>query len=193
VGAQWFGVQFGRLARWRALFFPLHERIPVTIRFAIALVLFSLISGFVGLNWTEFTTPTALSIGVGVIQAPVGLVMLGVLALVMGFFVIYALYLHTTELIRTRRLSKEMEAQRKLVNAAEESRVTELHNFITEHFAAQRKLDAEMMAAIHAKIESGTDSVCKSLEETSNSVSAQLGQLEDRLDKVLPARGDLLL
>lgn len=160
----------------------------MTVRFAFVLALISLVSGFVALNWTEFITPTALSIGFGVILAPIGLVMLGVLLLVSGLFVVYVLYLHASELVRTRRLSKEMEAQRKLVNQAEVSRVTDLRNFIAEHFAAQRQLDAEMMAAINAKIEANTEYARKSIEETSNSVSAQLGQLEDRLDKILPSK-----
>lgn len=45
----------------------------MTIRFSLLLILLGLLGGPVALNWTEFTAPTTLTVGFGVLQAPLGL------------------------------------------------------------------------------------------------------------------------
>jgi uncharacterized integral membrane protein len=159
----------------------------MTIRFAFVLVLFSALCGFVVLNWTDFVTPTTLSLGFGTAQAPLGLVLLGVLVLVTGLFVLYVLYIHAEDLMRTRRLLKDMEGQKKLLEQAEASRFTELRAFMAEQFDLQRRRDAETLAALQAKSLGSTQSDRTWMEEIHNGLSAQLGQLEDRLDRLLPS------
>jgi len=161
----------------------------MTIRVAFLLVLFSLLGGFVTLNWTEFIAPGTLSVGLGTVQAPLGLVMLGMLVLVTGLFVVYVLYLHAADLLRTRRLLKDMEAQRKLLEQTETSRFTELRAFMVEQFDLQRQRDAQTLAAIQTKSSQDTQADRTWMEEAINGLSAQLGQLEDRLDRLLPPPG----
>lgn len=167
----------------------------MTIRFAFLLVLFSALSGFVALNWTDFIIPTTLSLGFGTVQAPLPLVLLGILMLVSGLFVVYVLYLHTEDLLRTRRLLKDMEAQKKLMEHAEASRFTELRSFLAAQFDQQARRDADTLAAVQSKglagapvsAAPGTQLDRVWMEELTNGLSAQLGQLEDRLDRLLPA------
>ena len=163
-----------------------NDRNTVTVRITVVLALFSLMFGFVALNWNEFLAPSTLSVGFGIVQAPIGLIMLAVLLLFVGIAVVYVLYLHASELMRTRRLLKDMEAQRKLADQAETSRLTELRSFIGDHFAALRQVDADTLAGINAKYDASTAATRRLVEETTNSLSAQLGQLEDRLARLLP-------
>lgn len=158
----------------------------MTLRAALVLVIFSLIFAFVGLNWSEFVTPTHLSTGFGIIEAPVGLIMLGVLIVVVAIFVVYILYLHATELMRTRRQMKEMEVQKKLADQTEASRITDLHEFVANQFKEQHLLDAHAMAAMIARLEAHMEGARKLVEESGRSLSAHLGEIEDRLDKLLP-------
>jgi uncharacterized integral membrane protein len=158
----------------------------MTIRLVFVLVVFALLSGFVALNWTEFIAPTTLSLGFSTTQAPLGLVLLGVLVLVVGLFAVYVLYLHSADLLRTRRLLKEMETQKKLLEQAEASRFTELRSFVAEQFALQGQRHAETLAAVRVQSPLDKQSDRTWLEEVHNGLSAQLGQLEDRLDRLLP-------
>lgn len=158
----------------------------MTLRAAISLCFFLVLFAFVGLNWTEFVTPTTLSTGFGFVQAPIGLIMLGILILVVGIFVVYILYLHASELLRMRRQLKEMEVQKKLVDQAEASRITDLRNFIDDQFMEQRRLHDASVAAITAKLDA-SQLTCKGwIEESGNTLSAHLGEIEDRLDRLLP-------
>lgn len=161
----------------------------MTLRAAIVLVIFSLIFAFVGLNWSEFAAPTTLSIGFGIIQAPIGLIMLGVLLLVVGIFVVYILYLHAAELVRMRRQLKEMEVQKTLADQAEASRITALREYVAEQFSLQRQGDSQALTDAVAKLEAQLALGQKMLTETGLSLSAQLGEVEDRLDRLLPPAG----
>jgi hypothetical protein len=155
-------------------------------RFAFMLVLFILLGGFVALNWAEFIATSTLSVGFTTLQAPLGLIMLGVLIMVAGLFIVYALYLHAAELLRTRRLHKDMEVQKNLVEKSESSRFTELRAFMDEQFALQRQRDAETLAAVKTRSAANMQDDRTWMEEVHNGLSAQLGQLEDRLDRLLP-------
>ncbi len=158
----------------------------MTISFTLALLLLSLLSGFVALNWTDFISPTSLSLGFQTVQFPLGLAMLGILVFVISLFTVYGLYLHAAELLRTRRLLKDMESQRKLLEQAEASRFTELRTILVEQFELQRQRDAETLAAVQTKSAQSLQADRTWTEELHNGLSAQLGQLEDRLDRLLP-------
>ena len=65
----------------------------------LLLVVLALTGLFAALNWAAFNTPVLLSLGVTSVEAPIGLVMLGVLALVSLLFVAYAVTLHGRALL----------------------------------------------------------------------------------------------
>jgi uncharacterized integral membrane protein len=85
-----------------------------------------LIVGFIGVNWNEMTRPTELSLLFASINAPLGLVMIGLMALLSVVFVALVAYQQATVLIETRRHAKELAIQRDLADKAEASRFTEL-------------------------------------------------------------------
>ena len=84
------------------------------------------ILAFVGLNWTAMNTPTNLSLGFTEVRAPLGLVLLGLMALLSVVFVALVAYTQGTVLMETRRHAKELAAQRELADKAEASRFTDL-------------------------------------------------------------------
>ncbi|HEX8011848.1 MAG TPA: LapA family protein [Casimicrobiaceae bacterium] len=118
---------------------------------------------FVIVNWTAFTTPTTLSLLVGSVEAPLGLIMLLIAGVLAAIFLGYAFYLQTTALLETRRMTRELAAQRQLADQAEASRFTELRTTLGE------RLD---------RLEQGLRTA---LDHAGNGLAAQIAELEDRI------------
>lgn len=132
------------------------------ITFFIVLVL---VGGFALINWNAFSALTPLSLGVSTVQAPLGLIMLGLVAFLCVLFTVWVVSLQANSLMDSRRQTKELQAQRDLADRAEASRFTELRG---ELMARLDLLQNETRAA---------------LDQSSNSVAAHIGQLEDRLER----------
>ena len=132
------------------------------ITFFIVLVL---VGGFALINWNAFSALTPLSLGVSTVQAPLGLIMLGLVAFLCVLFTVWVVSLQANSLMDSRRQTKELQAQRDLADRAEASRFTELRG---ELMARLDLLQNETRAA---------------LDQGSNSVAAHIGQLEDRLER----------
>jgi hypothetical protein len=96
------------------------------LRTVVLLAVLALIALFAALNWTAFVVPTTLSFGVARVQAPLGLIMLGLIVILTVLFLLYLAYLQTTVILEWRRHAKELQAQRELADQAEASRFTEL-------------------------------------------------------------------
>jgi uncharacterized integral membrane protein len=136
---------------------------------------------FALLNWEVFTAPANLSVVFGTVRAPVGLVMLGVVILLGAMCVAYMIYVQGTALMDARRHARELQAQRELVDQAEASRYTELHRFVTAELRRVEDMHADTRALLTARIEEMEQRTRRVLEETGNSLSAHLGELEDRM------------
>jgi uncharacterized integral membrane protein len=133
---------------------------------AAAFFLVLVLAGLFALgNWAAFNTPTALSLGVATVQAPLGLVMLGLVAFLCVLFVVWVVQVQAGALMDARRQTKELQAQRDLADKAEASRFTELR--------------AELMARFD-RLQADTN---RALEQSANAAAAHIGQLEDRLER----------
>ncbi|HSN32897.1 MAG TPA: LapA family protein [Ideonella sp.] len=130
------------------------------IRTLLLAVLVLGVALFAALNWATFTAPTALSLGVATVHAPLGLIMLILLALVAALFLGWVIWLQGSVLLETRRQARELQAQRDLADKAEASRFTELMARLDAFEQRQRAV----------------------IEQTGNSLSAFIGELEDRLE-----------
>jgi uncharacterized integral membrane protein len=95
-------------------------------RTLLLLLLLGALALFVAVNWTAFITPTTLSLVVGSVDAPLGLIMLLITGVLAAIFLGYAFYLQTSVLLETRRMARELATQRQLADQAEASRFTEL-------------------------------------------------------------------
>jgi len=90
---------------------------------------------FVGVNWAEMNRPTELSIIFGHVQAPLGLVLLGFMAVLTALFMGLMAYAQGAALIQTRRQVKELAAQRELADKAEASRIADLRASVDAEIA----------------------------------------------------------
>ncbi|MGC1388469.1 MAG: LapA family protein [Steroidobacteraceae bacterium] len=138
----------------------------------IVLVLL-LIAVFLVLNWSLFTAPAKINFVFARVEAPIGLVMFGILALIALVFGIYSAVSWSAILLEYRRQAKELTAQRTLADQAEGSRYTELRNAMhdeLEHLA-------DRMVQIH-------DTLRTEIRDNANSIAATIGELDDRIQKL---------
>jgi uncharacterized integral membrane protein len=124
------------------------------LRNVILILVLLLVVIFAALNWSAIMAPTTLSLGVAQVQAPLGLVLLALLAILSTIFLLYVVYLQTSVLLETRRHQKELQAQRELADQAEASRFTELRSHLDTR-----------------------------ISELEASFSAQLGEMRDRQNR----------
>ena len=141
------------------------------------------IAAFTALNWSAFMTPTTLSLGIADVQAPLGLVMLGLLAFLAALFLVFVVYLQTSVLLEARRHARELQANRELADQAEASRFTELRGFFEAELKRQAGLDAESRAVVLARLDQLDRDLRSTVEQSGNTLAAYIGELEDRLEK----------
>ena len=155
----------------------------------IALIL--LIAGFVGLNFDAVMQNTNLNLGVAEIQAPLGLVMLGMVVAVTGVFLVALLFFQAGHAMEIRRLTKEMAEQRHLADKAEASRFTELREFLKAEMEKTAVRDEALNDKLAQKMDLVRNSLTETIEHTGNGLSANVGEIEDRLERQaqLPAPG----
>jgi uncharacterized protein YlxW (UPF0749 family) len=146
------------------------------IRTLLVLLVIALIAGFAAINWPAFTTPTPLNLGMSTVDAPLGLAMLGLLVAITLAFAIYLAVWQASILMETRRHAKELQAQRALADQAEASRFTELRGV----------LQAEM-EQLEQRIAATQESLRAEIRESTNSLAAMLGEIDDRTPPRLPA------
>src|SRR5690606_26108085 len=104
------------------------------------------IAALAALNWPALAAFSSVNLGVSTVQAPLGVIMLGLTVLLAIFFIVYVLSLQTSVLLETRRHNKELQAQRELADKAEASRFTELRamleaQHLQSHNAVLERLD----------------------------------------------------
>jgi uncharacterized integral membrane protein len=155
------------------------------VRTFFLMLLLAAIAVFTLLNWQAILSPTSLSLGVADIQAPLGLIMLGLMVTISVLFLLYIVYLQTSVFLETRRHNKEMHANRVLADQAEASRFTKLNVFLESEIKKQTSLASENRAALLARIEQLERELRLTIEQSTNSLSASLGELEDRVEKSL--------
>ena len=127
--------------------------------------LLALIALFALLNWSAFSALTPLSLVFTTVQAPLGLIMLGLVAFLCVLFTVWVISLQAGSLMDARRQTKELQAQRDLADKAEASRFTELRSVLL------------------ARLDRLQEETRQALNQSGNSVAAHVGELEDRLER----------
>ena len=121
---------------------------------SIALLLVGIVIAlFAALNWAVISQSTSLNLGVMTVQGPLGVVLLGLTALLAVVFVIYVLYMQTAMLLDNRRQAKDMEQQRSLADQAELSRFTELRAYMQGELMNAEKRSEDQHMQMLAKLE----------------------------------------
>lgn len=153
------------------------------IRTIVLIVAIVLMAGFAALNMDEFTRPSLLSLGFTTVQAPLGLVMLVILAAALLLFLATTLYIQSTHLIETRQTARELHAQRELADKAEASRFTELRSYLeTKEVAAQHR-EAAQVTAVTERLAQSEQALAAKIDQSGNTLASYIGELEDRLER----------
>jgi hypothetical protein len=135
------------------------------VRGVISIVVLALAVAFLALNWSALSAPMTLSLGFASVQASPGLLMLALLAVLGALFAAWAMSM----LAESHHQARELQTQRELADKAEASRFTELRGVVHDEL---RRLSDDMRITV---------------EQNANTLSAQLGALEDRLEhRALP-------
>jgi hypothetical protein len=157
------------------------------VRSLLVLLVLAAIVLFAALNWSVFMAPTTLSLGITEVQAPFGLVMLGLMVFLTALFLVFVVYLQSTVLFDARRNARELQVNRELADKSESSRFTELREFLATELQTLAQQNVELKAAMLARIEQLEREVQATVENSGNTVAAYVGELGDRLDR--EARG----
>ncbi len=138
--------------------------------FAIAAVI--LIAAFLIINWSLFAAPASLNLLVTSVQIPVGVVMLGLFAVIILALTVYVGMWQSTFLSEYRRQARELQVQRTLADDAEASRFTELGALVRTELAG---LEQRMGVSL--------DALRSEFRDTESSIAATLGELDDRIHR----------
>jgi len=122
----------------------------------IMLVLGALIL-FAAINWTAFVSPFKLSVVFTTVEAPLGLVLLGIAGLLTLLFLIYIVFLQSSSLLESRRQAREL-----------------------QKVALQNE---NAQAALMAKLEELERGLRSTMEQSVNSLAAYMGEIDDKLEK----------
>jgi len=151
-----------------------------------AVVALALLALFAMLNWVAFTAPTDLTLGFVDVSAPLGLIMLVVTGVVSGVFLVYILFQQAAMILEARRTAKELKGHRELADKAEASRFTEMRTYLEGEV---RRIEAQAATAnreFGVRIETMEQGLQDNLAESTRTTLAYLGEIEDKLDRVLP-------
>jgi uncharacterized integral membrane protein len=140
------------------------------IRMFVVVAVIALLTLFTVFNWSAFAAPTSLDLLFTRVEAPLGLVMLGVvIALSLGF-IAYMSFWQGSVLVEMRRANKELHQQRALAEREEQSRLAELRT----------QLGTEV-ARLDASIAQARDALGVEIRENGNSLAAALAEMDQRL------------
>ncbi len=138
-------------------------------------------------NWEVLGAPTTLSFVAFRLEAPLGLLLLGVILVFVALFTAYVLILRTSMLMDARRYARELETQHALAEKAEASRLNELRSQLDHEFAQLRETAEQSRIDVSTRLEGMEQALRNSFEESSHSLSAYIGEVEDKLDRSLTA------
>jgi hypothetical protein len=152
------------------------------LRTVMILAVLGLIVVFSALNWSAFIAPTVLSLGFTSIEAPLGLILLGIVALLTLLFLVYITYLQSTVLLESRRHARELQLQRDLAEQAEASRFNQLRNLLETELEKLAADTEQSKSLLLTRLEQLDRDFRAALEQTANSLAAYIGELEDKVE-----------
>lgn len=143
-------------------------------RIALLVLIIVVIGVLAFFNFPYLAQTVPMSLGFTTVQAPLGLILMGLTALMAVVFIAYVIAMQGAWLLEARAHAKEMTAQRELADKAEASRFTELRIAIENlHKEEERRL-LERMDTLESHLHARA-------QESDNSTAAYVGQLEQQL------------
>ena len=137
---------------------------------------------FAVLNWGAFTTQTSLTLGFASMEAPLGLILLGFLAMLTLLFLIYLVYLQSSALVESRRYARELQAQREIAENTEASRFNQLRAYLEAELRQLATQSADFKTAMLARLDELDREMHSTVEQSGNTLAAYIGEIDDRLE-----------
>ncbi|HUK40695.1 MAG TPA: hypothetical protein VLX11_06625 [Candidatus Acidoferrales bacterium] len=153
------------------------------LRTLLIILLLGILVVFAAINWSAFVAPTTLSVGFTTMEAPLGLILLGIAAFLTLLFLVYVVYLQSSTLLESRRYGRELQAQREIADQAEASRFTQLQSFLEAELRKLTSQTDDAKAGVLARLDQLDRDLRSTVEQSVNSLSAYLGEIEDRIDR----------
>ena len=148
----------------------------------------ALVAVFARLNWPVIVAEAPISVGVAQVHAPLGLILLAALVLVAVVAVVMLIVQQARTLQELRRSEKALKSQRELADKAEASRFVGLQQHLDESFAKWQASLTESLTAQDLKQASSEQRLLLRMDEDGRTLSAMLGEIEDKLDRHLERR-----
>jgi len=155
----------------------------MNLRSLSIVVVLALLIAFAAINWSAFTTPMQLSLLFATVQAPLGVIMLAVTAVLTLLFLLFVVTMQASIMLESRRNARELQAQRELADRAEASRFTDLRTYLEKELASLRVAMEASATDVGARIGLAERTLRDEVEQSANSLSAYIGELEDRLEQ----------
>lgn len=152
------------------------------LRNILLIFVLSLLAIFAAINWSAIMAPTSISLIFTTIQAPLGLILLAITALIAVFFLGFIVYMQSSVMLERQRLLRDLEAQRELANQAEASRLAELRSYLEGELQQLHARNRENQRATEAGLAQLEQALSSAIEQTGNTLSAYIGELDDRLE-----------
>lgn len=152
------------------------------LNFILLIVLGALVL-FAALNWDAIITPIHLNFLFTNASAPLGLVLLSATAILALLFLGFVVYMQSSVLITKNRLNRDLDAQRELANKAETSRFTELRSYLETELQQLTAQNNDLHNVIETRLSDMESTLTNTVEQTGTTLSAYIGELEDRLEK----------
>jgi len=149
-------------------------------RATLFVVAILLVAGFAALNWSEIVRSTPLSFGLFVTSAPLGLILLTVLAVACIAFVLGSAAIRTQALVDSRTHHKTLEAQRDLADRAEASRFTDLRTHLDAQLRELRERDAIAATELQKAMVNSQRELRTQLEQMHRTLGARMNELDGR-------------
>jgi hypothetical protein len=130
-------------------------------------------------NWPALSAVTTLSLGVAVLAFTA---VLGLL------FIVHIVMQQAGAVAEGRLHAKELAAQRDLADRAEASRFSELRAYIDSELRRLETQAAEQRGAVLARVDALQGSLLAKVDEATRSLSAYVGVVDDKLDRLHPPR-----
>lgn len=152
-------------------------------RTALLLLVLVVVGLFTALNWAVFSARTPLSLGFWTVEAPLGIVLVAVIAGLTFLYLFFLTWLEASALLEARRSARELLAQRQLAEKAEASRFAELRRTLEGELAALHDLPEAAAGRVLARLEQTEAALRGDIDRAGNTLAAYIGELEDRLNR----------
>lgn len=151
----------------------------------VLVVIFALMAIFAWRNWGVFTESRPLSLIFTQVQAPFGIVMLVILAVLVIVYFLYTVALETAALLEVKRYARELLQTRKLADDAEASRFAELKKWLEAELGGIKAVQSGGLEAklkeVVARIDKAETELRDDIEKSGNTIAAYIGELEDQI------------